>query len=217
MSVKINDKVELEQIIDEYLLKNIPISLFLEKYSITFPQMQLLMNRIRGFSRQTDMLSKNNPNFSYDDLPEDYLVIPHDVTEEYPIEHDELMNLFAVLENIKSQMPDINIESRELELAAAKEKVASYNPELIKNIEAFISDYDKTQAEHGSISAPLLIVLLERNNLQTKESSLLNQIYDSYLKDKEYLLKCENELFKEKAKKKESYKLNAEYEKIRET
>ena len=218
-AVTIKDKVLLEKIIDKYLMNDIPLSLLLEQYDLTYPQMQLLMNRVRGFSRQSEALDEANEVFSYDDLPEEYLVIPHTFTEEYPYTQDEMQARFKRLEELKELLantPEVNLEEYKQRVATAKAKLETYDQVTIGNIEAFMRDYDEYVAQGTEIDEMLLIRLLSKNHIPLRESNNLNNLYSNYLTDKEELLKAEKELEIKRLERKERFKLEREYEQIRE-
>lgn len=213
------EKVALERLIDQYLIRDIPLSILLESYNVTFPQMQLLMNRVRGFTRQADMLSENNDNFSYDDVAEDYLVIPHSFTEKYPLKHKTVIGFFERLSEIKkelSSLEKIDLNEHQEKVAATQAKVNSYDQVVIGNIESFMNDYDQVVREGRVVDEITLIRLLDKNHISIQESQNLNALYDDYLRDKERVIELEKELELKKISKKNYNKLEREYEDIRE-
>lgn len=218
-SVTISDKVLLEKIIEEHLMNDIPLSLLLEKYDLTYPQIQLLMNKIRGFSRQSEMLSEANDLFSYDDLPEEYLVIPHTFPEKSPFKHEEIMAKFARLAELKKELsktPEISLNEYKEKVSSLKSKVNSYDETTIGNIESFMRDYDELVTKGITIDEITLLRILSKNHIGVSDSQSLNELYSNYLSDKETLLQAEKELEIKKVENKERSKLEREYESIRE-
>ncbi len=218
MAIKIQDKVELEEIIDQYLMDDIPLSLLTETYDLTYPQIQLLINRTIGFTRQKERLLDNNPELSYNDIPQDILSIPHNVKEEYPRTYEEVVELFKRLDEIK-QILTSPIEEEHKRLTASYEaqqnKLAQYDYDIIKRIESFLGEL-KENMDSDTVAETLF-----RNGIGMRDLQPFNEIYQAYTEDQKRLVSiaqelnaCETSLQNYRSQKK---KLEYEYEDIRET
>lgn len=218
MAIKIQDKVELEEIIDQYLMDDIPLSLLTETYDLTYPQIQLLINRTIGFTRQKERLLDDNPELSYNDIPQDILSIPHNVKEEYPRTYEEVVELFKRLDEIK-QILTSPIEEEHKRLTASYEaqqnKLAQYDYDIIKRIESFLSEL-KENMDSDTVAETLF-----RNGIGMRDLQPFNEIYQAYTEDQKRLVSitqelnaCETTLQNYRSQKK---KLEYEYEDIRET
>lgn len=127
------DKVKLEQTIDEYLTNDIPLSLLTDKYDLTYPQIQLLLNRIRGFARQADKLSDILGSYSKEEYSENYLIIPHEIPEKYPLKRNDQMSLFKRLAELKNLMlqEQVDNKSYEKEYQNIREELFVRNVKLV--------------------------------------------------------------------------------------
>lgn len=123
------DKVKLEQTIDEYLINNIPLSLLTEKYDLTYKQIQLLLNRIKGFEMQTDKLSDTLGSYNTEDYSENYLVIPHEIIEKYPLKSINQIALFKRLEELKNLMIEDQKENNPNQENNSSKRKALYEKE----------------------------------------------------------------------------------------
>ncbi len=217
MGKTIKDKVQLEQLIDKYLANDVPLSLLTNIYDLTYPQMNLLINRTIGFSRQTEKVLDNIPETEYNDVSENYLSLPHEFPEEYPKTHEEQMELFKRLAEIKEELAALD-ESKLTELRGKYEelgkKLGEYNPELISRIEKVMEQIA------GVTDSEDIAYILLRNGIAIKDLTALNAMYNNYLNDRKRYLECEKEL-KElistmKDAKSRRYHLDLEYEAIRE-
>ena len=214
------DKVQLEQLIDQYLMKNIPLSLLIDSYNLDYPQMKLLINRVKGFSRQTQNLSETYENFNYEDVAEDYLSIPHIFTEEYPLKHKEQMDLFKRLAELKPQIEKLeqfDIQELESKIALLKDKLASYDQVAIGNIKDFVTECNQLASKGIIINEEECFKLLLKNHIPPNESHTLNQLYEEYLNTQSELLKSERELEIRLSSLKDLKKINREYEDIRDS
>ena len=213
------DKVELEQLIDQYLMKNIPLSLLIHSYNLDYPQMKLLINRVKGFTRQTNALSERYENYNYEDVSEDHLTIPHIFTEEYPVEHEKQMELFQRLEELKpsvDQLEKIDLKGLESKILLLKNKLASYDQVAIGNIKDFVAEYDKLVSEGTKVDESIFVKLLLKHHIEPSESQRLNMMYEEYLNTQNELLQTERELEIQKASLKALEKAKREYEDVRE-
>lgn len=210
---QIKDKVELERIIDEYLINDVPLSLLTEKYELTYPQMNLLINRTIGFNRQTSKIIDRLPEASYDDLSSDLLTIPHDIEEKYPKKPEEVRACFARLEEIKEQLSSLsaeNLTDKKAQYTELKQNLEQYDQDQIVRIERIIPKLDKAKD-----SDDIAYILLS-NGIMIKDLDGLNSMYMSYLKDKETILQLENEIALLSNSDGTRKELEREYEDIRE-
>lgn len=205
------EKVELEKKIDQYLRNDIPISLLTETYNITYPQMWLLINRIIGYSRKTQRLYDEYPCYSSSEATRGLVEIPHTIPEEYPLKHEEQMERFKRLEELKTLMQanedDLQLLSTQIE--EKKNKLSTYDTETLNRIEKFLIAYDKAEEK----TPDFISQLLNQYGIAKRDIPKLNDLYSSYLHERESLLTLENEL---QRLKKERYKLETEYDNIRE-
>lgn len=217
MGKTIKDKVQLEQLIDQYLSNDVPLSLLTNTYDLTYPQMSLLINRTIGFSRQTEKVLDNIPEAWYGEVSDDVLLMPHEFPEGYPKKHEEQMELFKRLAEIKEELAGLD-ESKLAELKAKYEelgkKLGEYNPDLISKIEKVMEQLV------GVTDSDDIAYILIRNGIAIKELSSLNAMYNNYLNDRKRYLECEKELNEfvkvMKDAKSRRYHLDLEYEEIRE-
>ncbi len=188
---KIIDKVKLERIIDDYLTNDIPISLLTEKYALTYQQIQLLLNRIRGFSRQSRKIKDILGEYSTDELSDNYLIIPHDIEEKYPLKPEEQMALFKRLEELKELMADIpDKEKLEESFIKLKDKISKYDQSLITKIEKFIQELDNL----NNNSSDNIVFIMRKYGFSPSNINDLSKFYNQYLKDLEELSELEREL-----------------------
>ncbi|HAB66233.1 MAG TPA: hypothetical protein DCE23_02580 [Firmicutes bacterium] len=214
MGKTIKDKVELEKIINDYLTNDIPLSLLTETYSLTYPQMQLLINRIIGYNRQSEMIVDSTPDGSYDELSESLLNLSHNFPEKYPKKPEEVTACFARLAEIKDELASLDIDKFKEELAKVEEELQSFDLDLIKRIESAINMLN-TITDNDEITEMFL-----RNNINPKDMPSLNEMYLKYLSVKGRELELKNKIASleshEKDLKSKKFQLEFEYEDIRE-
>lgn len=205
------EKVELEKVIDTYLRNDIPISLLTEQYNVTFPQMGLLINRIIGYARKTDKMYDEYPFFTYEDTPGERIEIPHTIPEEYPLTHEQLLERFKRLEEIKMQLDEkaAKEQSLQMQIEQMKAKLATYDSATMKRIESFLVAYDASEEKDMDV----VIQLLCQNGILPKDLQTLNALYSAYIQDKETLYSLEAEYLK--VKQISNFQLQFEYENIR--
>lgn len=136
--VFIQDNEELIRILDEYLLKDIPISSFLASYSLTFSQMKRVKRRIKGFICQKEKIDEMFAGISFystDALAVSYLVESHSIKEENVLKPEESTQLFMRLCKLKDKLNLINSNEErfiiEEKCQALREKIILGNISLV--------------------------------------------------------------------------------------
>lgn len=176
----IKDKVKLEEIIDDYLTNDVPLSLLTEKYALTFPQIQLLLNRIRGFSRQTERMSDILGEYNDEDYSENYLVIPHELEEKYPLTHEAQIELFQRLEELKSLLSQDLDKTETIEAIRNQEaRLSQYDKNQISKIESFVKELDSLENPESDN----IVFLMCKYGITPNIVQDLSKLYDQYLKD----------------------------------
>lgn len=177
------DKVKLEQIIDRYLNSEIPLAYLMDEYKLSFPQMKLLINRVKSFNRKIDDLYNNYPNASYNNVADSFVVIPHEIEEEYPFDKDKQISLFQRLDEIKESIPTVSIDLIRI--------IDNEINECLKSLEEFdqaqIAKAEKIAEEIANmqISGDDFEDIFRRNFITIKDFQYLNQMYTEYLQIKE--------------------------------
>lgn len=177
------DKVKLEQIIDRYLNSEIPLAYLMKEYKLSFPQMKLLINRVASYNRKIDDLYNNYPNASYNNAADSYIVIPHEVKEEYPFDNEEQISLFQRLDEIKESMPTISIDLIRIidkEINECLKALQEFDKDQIAKAEKIAGEIANMQ-----ISGDDFEDIFRRNFITIKDFQYLNQIYTEYLQIKE--------------------------------
>lgn len=173
------DKVKLEQLIDKYLQEEIPLSFLMEEYKLTFPQMKLLINRTISYTKKTDYLYDNYPSSSYDNPPQEYIAIPHELEEQYPFSHDEQMALFKRLEELMENIPvaskDILVAIEE-EIKRCQEALQAINLEDIVRAEKIAKEIEHMQENDDDFED-----IFRRNFISPSDFQRLNTVYCEYL------------------------------------
>lgn len=210
---KIIDKVKLENIIDDYLINDVPLSLLTEKYALTFPQMQLLLNRTRGFARQNNKLRDILGDCSTEEYSENYLVIPHEITEKYPLKNNQQIALFKRLEEL-TELINQSFDITELEetIASLEEILSQYDKDKINKIESFIKELDNREEKTGDE----LVFLMCKYGITPQSVQEYNDFYNSYLNILEKLTIAKQELLRKKTEHQNQKSYKTEYENIRE-
>ena len=210
---KIIDKVKLENIIDDYLINDVPLSLLTEKYALTFPQMQLLLNRTRGFARQNNKLRDILGDYSTEEYSENYLVIPHEITEKYPLKNNQQIALFKRLEEL-TEFINQSFDITELEetIASLEEILSQYDKDKINKIESFIKELDNREEKTGDE----LVFLMCKYGITPQSVQEYNDFYNGYLNILEKLTTAKQELLRKKTEHQNQKSYKTEYENIRE-
>ena len=163
------DKLELEKKLEFYLINDIPLSFLFEEYEITFRQRELVLSKIRGFQRQLDRLSEMTPTFSYDKIPERYIVSSHQLPEDQSfLTKQEEYNLFKRLDEIKTELeklPEINISELKLNIELKKQKLEKYDIEQIKKAEKIIDYLENIEKQGQNLSEEIFANLLKKMDL----------------------------------------------------
>lgn len=177
------DKVQLEKIIDRYLQDEIPLSFLLEEYKLSFPQMKLLINRATSYTRKTDKLYADNPNLSYDNMPQEYIAIPHEIEEEYPFTNDQQIALFTKLESLKDAMPVVSKDMLKIiddELIECQKDLEALNPEDIAKAEKIAGEIANMKQMDDDFED-----IFRRNYITPQDFQRLDQVYTDYLRERE--------------------------------
>lgn len=194
--IKIEDKVDLENIIEYYLKHDLPFSLLEEKYELTYPQRQFLLIKSMGYTRQTEALGDFLPEYGYYDISDDIINIPHNIKEEYPQTHEERMELFKRLDEIKNGSDKHKELSLKLEqLRSELEEYAIYEDDF-NNITEYLEELDSLEADGVVISGDKCIELLSKHALSVKKSQELGSIFAKYRELQDKYINCLSELEK---------------------
>ena len=219
MSKKTIDKLELEKKLEFYLINDIPLSFLFEEYEITFRQRELVLSKIRGFQRQLDRLSETTPKFSYDHIPERYIVSSHQLPEDQSfLTKQEEYNLFKRLDEIKTELeklPEINISELKLNIELKKQKLEKYDIEQIKKAEKIIDYLENIEKQGQNLSEEIFANLLKKMDLSYEECQKLNQMYNSFLEDQNALMQAKTELSQKEDIVRQKNRLTSESEQIR--
>lgn len=210
---KIEDKVELENIIEYYLKNDLPFSLLESKYDLTYPQRQLLLIKSIGYTRQSEILDDFLPEYGHFEISDDILRIPHNIREEYPLDHEARTLLFKRMDELKNG----NERSKELNmrLDELRSKLDEYSvfEEDFNNITDYLKELDRLEDEGKVLMASEHGNLLKEYSLTPVKSQQLSKVYAEYLKLQEEFFKCSRDL--EKICFNNDFEKN-EYESIRE-
>lgn len=198
MTKSITDQ-ELEERIEKYLVHDIPLSLLVESYNITTTQMSILLKRLQSMSSQAETIS----NVS-DYLMEPGLLDSKKIFEKSP-QNGEIAYFYYHLDRLKELTKDIPEIEREIE--EIKNKITSYDQEIVSRIESFCQELNEYQTDE--VTTEIINGLLKKHHLDELDYDKLSVIYKSYNSDKEQLLLLENKLLIRK-------KYLIEYEDIRE-
>jgi len=196
------DKVKLEQIIDKYLENEIPLSYLMETFDLTYPQMKLLINRATSYTRKTEKLRSNYQ------LSQDYIAIPHEIKEEYPLPKENQMSLLSRLDELKNLVPAVGKDELNYlneELTKCKEALQSFNMDEIAIAEKVALDIDKMEENQEDFED-----ILRKNFLTPKAFQHLSQVYINYLQ-------LQTKYSDLQSKKKESKAIKREIEDIKTT
>lgn len=207
------DKVKLEQMIDEHLQQEIPLSFLMEKYKLTYPQMKLLINRANGYVRKTNSLYQNHPNPSYDNVSQSYIAIPHEVREEYPFCNEEQIELFKKLEELKNSVPVVSkdiIRMIEEEISNCQKALQEVNMSEIAKAEKVAQEIANMGVNGDDFED-----IFRRNFLTPQDFQYLNQVYTNYLSLQEKYRTLREKRAEAENDLKTAKKMNREIEDIR--
>lgn len=203
----IKDKVELEKIIDYYLLNDISLSLLEDEYALTYPQREFLIQKSMGYSRQQDALVDDYERI---DVSSSYLEIPHVIPEENPLKASEQKSLFAKLESIDQEHIVKRLVATNDELSRTKTAITRI---MYKNSkEMNLCDYLLSQNSNCN-----LVEELEIAGIKSNRAASLVLMHDDLLilrAKKQELTKTRDELLE---KKRCLIKDNPEYARITDT
>lgn len=96
----IKDPLELEKVIDYYFSNDLPLSSLEDNYALTYPQMEFLLKKSMGYSRQQEEMEEK---YNTVDVSTDYLEIPHIIDEKKALKPEEQIRLFKRLDEIDSK------------------------------------------------------------------------------------------------------------------
>ncbi len=208
------DKVELEKEIDMHLQQEIPLAFLLDKYKLTYPQMQLLLNRTRSYTKKTDSLYDNYPNSSYDNVVQSYISIPHEIREEYPFSKEEQIGLFKRMAELKESIPVVSdnmIRLLDEEINRCKQELQTINMDEIAKAEKVIQEICNRQVTGDDFED-----IFQRNFLTPQDFRRLNEVYTNYLRLCESLKELTGKREETERDLKLAKKMNREIEQIRE-
>ncbi len=177
------DKVQLEQTIDKYLQDEIPLSFLLDQYELNYPQMKLLINRTISYNRKTDYLNRNYPNSSYDNVSQEFIAIPHEIEEEYPLTHDEQVARFARIEEIRDTIPTVSsdiIRIIDTEIGNCRAALQAINTDEIAKAEKIAQEICNMKSNDEDFED-----IFRRNFVTPQEFHHLNEVYTRYLELRE--------------------------------
>lgn len=203
----IQDRVELEKIIDYYLRNDLSLVLLEETYDLTYPQRDFLLKKSMGYSRQQDILMEE---YNTTDVAATYLEIPHDIKEEDTLETEEQIRLFKRLD-------EIDKEHIIKKLNTANDELSKVLNELKRIIDKHSNDVRLfNQYRRQYPDRELKDILLE-NGIKPLKAENLCVMYLNYRE----LMKRKNKLTKERdnllRKRRELLDTNYEYARITET
>lgn len=208
------DKVKLEQIIDLYLKDEVPLVFLLETYQLTYPQMQLLINRTTSYTKKMDKLYDTYPNVSYDNVSQDLIAIPHEVPEDYPYKMDDHLNQFKRLRALQESLTLIDSKILEVideEIKRCKDELASISVDDINRAEKIISDIEQMKANGDDFEDIFRINFISPIDFQR-----LNDVYCRYLELQERYTTLLEKRLEAETDIKASKKIKREIEDIRE-
>jgi len=209
---KIKDKVSLERIIDEFLKNDIPLSILTDKYDLTYSQIQLLLNRTRGFSRQTDKIADILGDYNIDEYSDNYLAIPHDILEKNPLKNEEQIALFRRLDELKNLLSlNVGRLNNSVDIASLEARIASYDKGQIKKIESFLQEL--SNLEDRSIDN--ISFIMRRYGMTSTVVQDFSLVYNQYLKDCEELERLKQEKIENETTQKQVRAYEREYQSIR--
>ncbi len=215
MAKRTLSKVEFEILVDQYLANDMPLSIIIDTYNVTYPQMHLLANRVIGYDRQIAYLTENYDSSLSNEHDEGLLSIPHNIEEQNPFNKEEHNEQFKRLAEIKEQLAKLSnletISTLQDKLNKKKKELSNFDYNLIQRIEKFVNDLDHMQENNQTID-----YLLAINGIFPKDLPSFDHLYNSYLNCQQEILTIEQQLQQLNEVPKTSKVLNKEYETIRE-
>lgn len=209
------DKVKLEQIIDSYLENEIPLSLLMEEYELSFPQMQLLMNRTISYTQKTESLYDSQPKPSNDNISQDYVAIPHEFIEEYPLPKGEQIELFKRLAELRKIAPPVGtniVEALKRELDSCYQALQEVPMKEVAIAEKVAQDIASMGVTGNNIAD-----ILQKYLLTPQDFQRLDKIYKHYLELRESYSDLQLKINQAKVDLNFAKKINKEIEEIRTT
>lgn len=199
---KIEDKVKLEQIIDKYLASEIPLSIFLEEYNLTYPQQKLFINRARGYNRQTDSYINSYSDYDVlvDEIPSDNFMIPHEIDEKNPTDKETRRDQFLSLRSLEQELKvkEELLNKITDNISSKYTKIDTSNKDKCLLIKKLLEEVDRL-VKVGTFKSSDYEILFKKYNVTSKdllEYQTLYQQYQELILDEENKKSIEKEIKK---------------------
>ncbi len=170
--VTIKDSEEFKSLVSYYLKYDLPISVILDYYILSYPQKRILMNMTKAYNYEQDELLLD---YGFN-ISESYLENPNTIQEEDILSHDEQIEIFK---RLAALVP-----------TSALEELESVNSR-IEELEIKIEEYEGLEDHLDDIDEYL------KNTSSLKEATKIKNLYANYknIKSKyEGLVKRRNQI-----------------------